>query len=61
MYHSFSIQDYLFGVANEAWVNEEKEVVLKILQPHPSVFSHNGRCDSPGNNAKYFDIFLFGT
>ena len=39
----FNLQKhYLFGVANEAWVNEEKEVILKILQPHPCVFTgHN--------------------
>ena len=46
-------KDYLFGVANEAWVNEEKEVVSKISQPHPCLFSGVGRCDSPGHNAKY--------
>ena len=45
-------KDYLFGVANEAWVNEEKEVVSKISQPHPCAFSGDGRCDSSGYNAK---------
>ena len=46
-------KDYLFRVAIEAWVNKEKEVVLKILQPYPCVFSGDGRCDSPDYNAKY--------
>ena len=46
-------RDYLFGVANEDWVNEEKEVVSKIYQPHPCVFSGDRRCESPGHNAKY--------
>ena len=46
-------KDYLFGVANEAWVREGKEVVSKISQPHPCVFSGDGRYDSPGHNAKY--------
>ena len=46
-------RNYLFGVANEDWVNEEKEVVSKIYQPHPCVFSGDRRCESPGHNAKY--------
>ena len=46
-------KDYLFGVANEGWVNEEKQVVSKILQPHPCVFSDDRRYHSPGHNAKY--------
>ena len=51
-------KDYLFGVANEAWVNEEKQVVSKILQPHPCVFSGDERCDSSRHNAKYL-IYTF--
>ena len=46
-------KDYLFGVANEARVNEVKRVVSKISQPHPCVFTGDGGCDSPGHNAKY--------
>ena len=46
-------KDYFFGVANEAWVNEQKGVVSKISQRHLCVFSCDGRCDSPGHNAKY--------
>ena len=46
-------KDNLFGVANEAWVREEKEKLSKILQPHLCVFTGDGRCDSPGHNAKY--------
>ena len=37
-------RDYLFGVANEAWVNEGKR---------RCVFSGDRRCESPGHNAKY--------
>ena len=52
-------KDHLFGVANEVWVNEEKEVVSKILQPHPCVFSGDRGCNSPGHNGKYLtNIFL---
>ena len=52
-------KDYLFAVANETWVSEEKEVVSNILvsfvlQTHPRVFRGDGRCDSPGHNSKYF-------
>ena len=28
-------------------------MVLKNLEPYPYVFSGEGRCDSPGHNAKY--------
>ena len=28
-------------------------MLSKISQPHPCVFSGEGRCDSPGHNAKY--------
>ena len=28
-------------------------MVSKFSQPHPCVFSSDGRCDSPGHNAKY--------
>ena len=46
-------KDYLFRVAIEAWVNKEKELVLKISQPYPCVFSSDGRCDGLEHNAKY--------
>ena len=46
-------KDYSFGVANEDWFNEEKEMVSKISQLYPCVFSGDGRCDNPGHNAKY--------
>ena len=47
-------KDFLFRVVNEVWVNEEKEVVSKISQPHLCVFSGDRRCDSPVQNAKCF-------
>ena len=28
-------------------------MVSKFSQPHPCVFSSDGRCDSPGHNTKY--------
>ena len=31
----------------------KKEVVSKISQPHPPVFSGDRKCDSPGHIAKY--------
>ena len=33
-------------------------MVSKIVQPHPGVFSGEGRCDSPGHNVKYL-IYTF--
>ena len=50
----YNIQkDYLFEVANEACLNEEKEAISKYSQSHPCIFSRGRRCGSPGHNAKY--------
>ena len=36
-------KDYLFGVANEASISEEKELVWKISQPNPCIFRGDRR------------------
>ena len=47
----YRIQNYMFGVTQEAW----KEEVTKLdqLSKGPLILSADGRCDSPGHNAKY--------
>ena len=45
---------YLFPVVNKAWVEEKAELINSIKEEGvPVNLSGDGRCDSPGHNAKY--------
>ena len=44
---------YLFPVANEAWLCEQKNLLYEIRNKGRRVLSGDGRCNSPGHNAKY--------
>ena len=44
---------YFLGVANEAWDREHTASVSELKKQNGSFFSGDGRCDSPGHNAKY--------
>ena len=48
---------FFFGVANEFW-NEEQNKVIREISNRPIKFSGDGRCDSPGHNAKYLTYSL---
>ena len=56
----YSIQkEYLFGVAYEAWQNEQENIISQLEDKQSCCFSGDGRCDSPGHNAKYL-TYSFG-
>ena len=48
---------FFFGVANQFW-NEEQNKVIREISNRPIKFSGDGRCDSPGHNAKYLTYSL---
>ena len=50
---------YLFGVAYEAWQNEQETLISQLQDKESCCFSGDGRCDSPGHNAKYL-TYSFG-
>ena len=55
----YKIQDkYMFGIANEALKKGQK---MNILQSNKRylILSRDGRCDSPGLNAKYLNYSLY--
>ena len=43
---------FLFGVINEAWLNE-RTILISEIKKKPACSSGDGRCDSPGHCAKY--------
>jgi len=50
----YDVQDkYLYPVIGEAWDNETKSVVEQFQQERFLSLCGDGRCDSPGHNAKY--------
>ena len=49
---------YLFGIANEAWIREQNNIIMKTAKPYQCVLSGDGRCDNTGHNAKYL-IYTF--
>ena len=49
---------YMLGVANEAWTREHLSI-LDELSHKNCLISGDGRCDSPGHNAKYLTYSLF--
>ena len=44
---------FLFGVINEAWLNERSILISGIKKKPAGSLSGDGRCDSPGQCAKY--------
>ena len=51
----YNIQDkYLFPVVKEAWEAEQNTVFAELANNYYDLWlSGDGRCDSPGHNAKY--------
>lgn len=50
----YHIQDcYLFPVINDMWSKKHEEVVQDLKQKDVVKLNGDGRCDSPGHNAKY--------
>ena len=43
---------YLWPVVNNGYLTQQKEI-LRSFRGHPLVLAGDGRCDSPGHNAKY--------
>ena len=50
--------DYMLSVTNEAWKKEESQIVSGWKQ-RELILSGDGRCDTPGHNAKYLIYLLF--
>ena len=50
--------DYMLSVTNEAWKKEESQIVSGWKQ-RELILSRDGRCDTPGHNAKYLIYLLF--
>ena len=46
-------KEYLHGVVNEAFKKENDAILSKLKENGPCEVSGDGRCDSPGHNAKY--------
>ena len=46
-------QRFLFPVLNQAWENEQKIVRQELINNSAINLNGDGRCDSPGHNAKY--------
>ena len=51
-------KNYLVGITNEAWQKEQRNVI-SILNQRESFLCGDGRCDTPGHNAKYLTYSLF--
>ena len=50
----YNIQNkYLFPVVNKAWKEERSSVLNEVKSNGPVSLIGDGRCDSPGHNAKY--------
>ena len=53
----YKIQDnYMLGITNEAWKKEQEMNILQSNQRY-LILSGDGRCDTPGYNAKYLNYF----
>ena len=46
-------QRFLFPVLNQAWENEQQMVRQELINKSVINLNGDGRCDSPGHNAKY--------
>ena len=50
---------YLFGVVNRNYISRSKEIYEDLKKHGVYKFSGDGRCDSPGHNAKYLLTYSF--
>ena len=50
--------DKVFPVVQELWLKEEKKVREELRDDPQVILSGDGRCDSPGHNAKYCSYTL---
>ena len=48
----------MFGVTYEAW-NKEQTIIFSNSDEKEFILCGDGRCDSPGHNAKYLTYFLY--
>ncbi|XP_057291350.1 uncharacterized protein LOC130613956 [Hydractinia symbiolongicarpus] len=48
----------MFSVTNKAW-KKDQDKIISMSQQQSLVLSGDGRCDSPGHNAKYLTYSLF--
>ena len=49
----------MIGVSNEAWLKAKSQIETEIMQRGERCYlSGDGRCDSPGHNAKYLTYTL---
>ena len=44
---------YLTGIVNKNYIKMPKSIPEEVKEKGPCYLSGDGRCDSPGNNAKY--------
>ena len=44
---------YLTGIVNKNYIKMSKSILEEVKEKGPCYLSRNGRCDSPGHNAKY--------
>ena len=51
LYHNQ--ESYLFPVINDLWEQNRGEVISELRQTAVVKLNGDGRCDSPGHNAKY--------
>ena len=51
-------RNFFFGIANEAWLSEQEIVLTQNNSSSGKLLSGDGRCDSPGNSAKYLTYSL---
>ena len=54
----YDMLDQMLSVTNEAWKKEQSQIVSAWKQ-RGLILSGDGRCDSPGQNAKYLTYSLF--
>ena len=50
----YAIQNhYLYGIVNRNYIEKSKAILEDVKQAKLIDLSGDGRCDSPGHNAKY--------
>ena len=53
----YDMLDHMLSVTNEVWKKEHSQIVSASKQ-RELILSGDGRCDSPGHNAKYLTYSL---
>ena len=49
---------YLTGIVNKNYIQMSKSILEGLKEKGPCYLSRNGRCDSPGHNAKYLTYYF---